>query len=140
MSIAVIPNNKNTKCTKKFSLSTTTTTTTTTTATSIDSQRKHVIKRKVIAIGKLSKSYNVLKEHAELVQQLKTLSTNGKLPIGILATGEQGIREAIVEKTAALNNNNNNNLNKIKEEKENMTLHYHQPTPNTITSREGGHI
>lgn len=58
----------------------------------LDAHRRQIIKRKVLAIGKMSRSYTVLKEHPQLVQQLKTL-TNGKLPVGTLATGEQGIRE-----------------------------------------------
>lgn len=58
----------------------------------LDAHRRQIIKRKVLAIGKMSRSYTVLKEHPQLVQQLKTLS-NGKLPVGTLATGEQGIRE-----------------------------------------------
>lgn len=59
----------------------------------LDAHRRQIIKRKVLAIGKMSRSYTVLKEHPELVLQLKTLSVNGKLPVGTLATGEQGIRE-----------------------------------------------
>lgn len=59
----------------------------------LDAHRRQIIKRKVLAIGKMSRSYTVLKEHPELVKQLKTLTVNGKLPVGTLATGEQGIRE-----------------------------------------------
>lgn len=59
----------------------------------LDAHRRQIIKRKVLAIGKMSRSYTVLKEHPELVKQLKTLSVNGKLPVGTLATGEGGIRE-----------------------------------------------
>lgn len=55
--------------------------------------RKQVIKRKVMAIGKISRVYNVLKENPELINQLKTLSFNGKIPAGILTKGEQGIKE-----------------------------------------------
>ncbi|KAI9478086.1 MAG: hypothetical protein EXX96DRAFT_608669 [Benjaminiella poitrasii] len=134
MSIAVIHSNENSKkYTKDFAVS-----------PSVDIQRRHVIKRKVIAIGKLSKSYNVLKEHSELVQQLKALS-NGKLPVGILAMGEQGIREAIIQKTTAnaLNKptTTNDDLDKIKEEKDNnAVLYYPQPALNKIISREGGHV
>jgi hypothetical protein len=63
----------------------------------IDDHRRQIIKRKVLAIGKMSRSYSVLKEHPELVEQLKTLSANGKLPLGTLATGEQGIREGKIK-------------------------------------------
>jgi hypothetical protein len=63
------------------------------TSTALDAQRRQIIKRKVLAIGKMSRSYTLLKEHPELIQQLKNISLNGKLPVGTLATGEQGIRE-----------------------------------------------
>lgn len=62
--------------------------------------RRQIIKRKVLAIGKMTRNYNVLREHPQLVQQLKNLS-NGKLPVGILATGEQGIREGKKKKKEA---------------------------------------
>lgn len=54
--------------------------------------RRQIIKKKVLAIGKMSRNYTLLREHPQLVQQLKNLS-NGKLPVGALASGEQGIRE-----------------------------------------------
>lgn len=66
--------------------------TTTNQLSAIDARRQ-IIKRKVLAIGKMSRSYTVLKEHPQLVKQLKTLSANGKLPFGTLANGEQGIRD-----------------------------------------------
>lgn len=62
-------------------------------ASVLDAQRRQIIKRKVLAIGKMSRSYTLLKEHPELIQQLKNISSNGKLPAGTLATGEQGIRD-----------------------------------------------
>jgi hypothetical protein len=62
---------------------------------SLDAHRRQVIKKKVLAIGKMSRSYTVLKEHPLLVQQLKSLTSNGKLPFGTLSNGEQGIREGI---------------------------------------------
>jgi serine/threonine-protein phosphatase 2B catalytic subunit len=89
MSLAVI--NTNTNTSKNYSA--TMDPTTNTNQSAIDTHRRQIIKRKVLAIGKLSRSYAVLKEHPELVKQLKTLSANGKLPFGTLANGEQGIRE-----------------------------------------------
>ncbi|KAI8639446.1 hypothetical protein BD408DRAFT_421466 [Parasitella parasitica] len=98
----------------------------------LDARRRLVIKKKVLAIGKMSRSYAVLTAHPELVQQLKALS-NGKLPIGILAAGEEGIREAIRQKTAF------HEPTKIKEQKESALLN--QPTPNyTLTRGSGGHV
>lgn len=61
----------------------------------IDNHRRQIIKRKVLAIGKMSRNYAVLKENPQLVQQLKCLSANGKLPMGILSSGEQGIRDGM---------------------------------------------
>ncbi|KAG2215637.1 hypothetical protein INT46_006241 [Mucor plumbeus] len=99
----------------------------------LDAHRRQIIKRKVLAIGKMSRSYTVLKEHPQLVQQLKTL-TNGKLPVGTLATGEQGIREAILQKSMS------HELSKLKEQKDHSTLS-HQPTPNyKVASRGEGHV
>lgn len=53
--------------------------------------RRHVIKRKVIAIGKLSRQLSVLRENPEMVEELKRL--NGKLPVGALAQGRQSLRQ-----------------------------------------------
>ncbi|CEP17118.1 hypothetical protein [Parasitella parasitica] len=97
--------------------------------TTLDARRRQVIKKKVLAIGKMSRSYTVLTEHPELVQRLKSLS-NGKLPIGILATGEEGIQEAIRQKTMSIE------LSKIKEEKDSVLSN--QPTPNCTSTR--GHV
>ncbi|CAO3626044.1 unnamed protein product [Mucor hiemalis] len=83
----------------------------------LDAQRRQIIKRKVLAIGKMSRSYTVLKEHPELVKQLKTLSANGKLPVGTLASGEQGIREAIISSSKT-------DYSKLKEQKDlNSSFH-----------------
>ncbi|KAI9360097.1 hypothetical protein BD770DRAFT_384858 [Pilaira anomala] len=95
----------------------------------LDAHRRQIIKRKVLAIGKMSRSYTVLKEHPELVKQLKTLSTNGKLPVGTLATGEQGIREAIIatSKTDF----------KLKEQKDLSSYHVVASPNYKVASREG---
>ncbi|KAG1050110.1 hypothetical protein G6F46_010030 [Rhizopus delemar] len=98
--------------------------------------RKQVIRRKVIAIGKMSRVYTVLKEHPELVNQLKALSLNGKIPIGILAQGEKGIKEAIIEYTTAKNKLSSK---PAKEQKDHLSASYNCPTPNykiTMGSRE----
>ncbi|KAI8084378.1 uncharacterized protein B0P05DRAFT_535358 [Gilbertella persicaria] len=98
---------------------------------SLDPHRRQIIKRKVLAIGKMSRSYTVLKEHPQLVQQLKAL-TNGRLPVGTLASGEKGIREAIIQKTM------NNGLSKLKEQKDLSSNLYHHHQPNyKVASREG---
>ncbi|ORX56317.1 hypothetical protein DM01DRAFT_1334790 [Hesseltinella vesiculosa] len=59
-----------------------------------DNHRRQIIKKKVIAIGKMSRHYNVLKDHPDLVAELKAFN-GGKLPFGVLAQGEQGLLNAI---------------------------------------------
>ncbi|CAO3649517.1 unnamed protein product [Cunninghamella echinulata] len=58
-------------------------------------QRKQVIRNKILAIGKLSRSFAVLRENAELVMELKDKSNTGRLPAGTLELGAEGIRKAI---------------------------------------------
>jgi serine/threonine-protein phosphatase 2B catalytic subunit len=55
-------------------------------------QRRQVLRRKVVVIGRLANCYRLLKEHPELVKQLKSLS-NGKIPAGTLSKGEKGLRD-----------------------------------------------
>ncbi|KAF7724577.1 3',5'-cyclic-nucleotide phosphodiesterase (PDEase) (3':5'-CNP) [Apophysomyces ossiformis] len=58
-------------------------------------QRRQVIRNKVLAIGKMSRAFSVLRENSELVTELKNLSGTGKLPAGTLELGVEGIRRAI---------------------------------------------
>ncbi|CAO3607584.1 unnamed protein product [Cunninghamella blakesleeana] len=58
-------------------------------------QRKQVIRNKILAIGKLSRSFSVLRENSELVMELKNKCNTGKLPTGTLELGAEGIRKAI---------------------------------------------
>ncbi|KAI8981442.1 serine/threonine-protein phosphatase 2B catalytic subunit A1 [Pilobolus umbonatus] len=58
-------------------------------------QRKTVIRNKILAIGKISRVYSVLRENSERVMELKSLSPSGKLPLGTLALGVEGIKSAI---------------------------------------------
>jgi serine/threonine-protein phosphatase 2B catalytic subunit len=55
-------------------------------------QRKVVIRNKILAIGKISRVYSVLRENSERVTELKSLSPSGKLPLGTLALGAEGIK------------------------------------------------
>jgi hypothetical protein len=52
--------------------------------------RRQIIKKKVMAIGKMSKHFTVLREYPHLISELKQLN-GGKLPLGVLAQGEQGL-------------------------------------------------
>ncbi|GAA5796670.1 Metallo-dependent phosphatase-like protein [Helicostylum pulchrum] len=58
-------------------------------------QRRQVIKNKILAIGKISRTFSVLRENSELVMELKSLSETGRLPTGTLGLGSEGIRRAI---------------------------------------------
>ncbi|KAI9484617.1 serine/threonine-protein phosphatase 2B catalytic subunit A1 [Zychaea mexicana] len=58
-------------------------------------ERRTVIRNKILAVGKMSRVFSVLRENSERVMELKTLSPTGKLPLGTLALGVEGIKSAI---------------------------------------------
>ncbi|KAG2217676.1 hypothetical protein INT45_006185 [Circinella minor] len=58
-------------------------------------QRRIIIKRKILAVGKMSRVFSVLRENSEQVMELKSVSPTGKVPIGTLALGMEGIKTAI---------------------------------------------
>ncbi|CAO3630380.1 unnamed protein product [Cunninghamella echinulata] len=57
--------------------------------------RRTIIRNKIMAIGKMSRVFSVLRENSERVTELKSLSPSGKLPLGTLALGSEGIKTAI---------------------------------------------
>ncbi|ORX50934.1 serine/threonine-protein phosphatase 2B catalytic subunit A1, partial [Hesseltinella vesiculosa] len=58
-------------------------------------QRRIVIRNKILAVGKISRVYTILRENSERVMELKSMSPTGKLPVGTLALGVEGIKSAI---------------------------------------------
>lgn len=60
---------------------------------SIEFKRK-ALKNKVLAIGRMSRVFQVLREESEKVTELKTVS-GGRLPAGTLMLGGEGIKDAI---------------------------------------------
>jgi serine/threonine-protein phosphatase 2B catalytic subunit len=56
--------------------------------------KRRAIKNKILAIGRLSRVFQVLREESEKVSELKTVS-GGRLPAGTLMLGAEGIKNAI---------------------------------------------
>lgn len=56
--------------------------------------KRRAIKNKILAIGRLSRVFQVLREESERVTELKTAS-GGRLPAGTLMLGSEGIKQAI---------------------------------------------
>jgi serine/threonine-protein phosphatase 2B catalytic subunit len=57
--------------------------------------RRQIIKSKVLAIGRLSRVFSVLREESESVSELRRISGNARLPAGTLMLGAEGIKKGI---------------------------------------------
>lgn len=53
------------------------------------------LRNKILAIGRVSRMFSVLREEAENVQRLKTMTGNGILPRGALLGGSEAIKHSI---------------------------------------------
>ncbi|KAF5389735.1 hypothetical protein D9757_006049 [Collybiopsis confluens] len=58
-------------------------------------QRRKVIKNKIMAVGRVARVFALLREESEKVSELKNISGSSKLPYGALASGSEGIKNAI---------------------------------------------
>lgn len=57
-------------------------------------EKKLALRNKILAIGRVARMYQVLREESEQVEHLKTLNS-GVLPKGLLSHGREGLRDAI---------------------------------------------
>jgi len=55
--------------------------------------RRQVIKNKILAIGRLSRVFAVLRQESESVSELRRISGNVRLPAGTLMLGAEGIKQ-----------------------------------------------
>ncbi|KAJ1329109.1 serine/threonine-protein phosphatase 2B catalytic subunit [Microdochium nivale] len=56
--------------------------------------RRRALKNKILAIGRMSRVFGVLREESEKIAEFKTVS-GGRLPAGTLMLGSEGIKSAI---------------------------------------------
>jgi len=67
-----------------------------------DSQaRREVVKNKILAVGRMSRVFSVLREESELVLKMKGLTPSGSLPLGVLSGGKSSLTGAINQKIAS---------------------------------------
>ncbi|KAF8906765.1 Metallo-dependent phosphatase-like protein [Gymnopilus junonius] len=66
-----------------------------TTAAAETAERRKIIKNKIMAVGRMARVFALLREESEKVSELKSVSGSSKLPYGTLASGTEGIKDAI---------------------------------------------
>lgn len=57
--------------------------------------KRNIIRRKILAVGKISRVFSTLREGSESIMELKNLMGTETLPVGSLALGVEGIKKAI---------------------------------------------
>ncbi|KAJ3369107.1 3',5'-cyclic-nucleotide phosphodiesterase (PDEase) (3':5'-CNP) [Allomyces arbusculus] len=57
--------------------------------------RKQVIRNKIRAMARIAKMFNLLREEAETISELKSVMKTNMLPTGYLALGSEGLKAAI---------------------------------------------
>jgi len=57
--------------------------------------RQKAIKGKIMAVGRMARVFALLREESEKVSELKNVTGSTKLPYGTLASGAEGIKDAI---------------------------------------------
>jgi serine/threonine-protein phosphatase 2B catalytic subunit len=58
-------------------------------------ERRKVIRNKILAVGRMSRVFSLLREESERISELKSVSGTNRLPAGSLASGVEGIKLAI---------------------------------------------
>jgi len=58
-------------------------------------ERRKIIRNKILAVGRMSRVFSLLREESERVSELKNVSGTNRLPVGTLAAGAEGIRHMI---------------------------------------------
>lgn len=58
-------------------------------------ERRKVIKNKILAVGRMSKVFALLREESEKVSELKSVSGGTKVPTTVLANASEDIKESI---------------------------------------------
>jgi len=61
-------------------------------------ERKNQIRGKILAIGKMARTFATLREEAETIYTLKGLTPNGLLPVGALQDGKEGLQTVLKDK------------------------------------------
>lgn len=58
-------------------------------------ERRKAIRNKILAVGRMSRVFSLLREESERISELKSISGTSRLPAGSLASGVEGIKLAI---------------------------------------------